>query len=221
MAMLVGVAVLLASTQLGAQSDPVELGRKLATQGGDGVAPCASCHGANGEGDPTTGFPRLAGLDSAYLQRQLLDYRSGKRAHPVMEPIANLLSEAQVGAAAAYYSSLEVSAAERAAGDAPALGAELSTRGDWDRDIPGCEQCHGPGGVGVGSAFPALAAQNARYITDQLKRWKRGERSNDPNGLMAAIASRMTPEDIAAVAAYLESLPPAHEQRAARKRSAE
>ncbi|MCY4565451.1 MAG: c-type cytochrome [Gammaproteobacteria bacterium] len=42
-------------------------------------APCAACHGANGEGVDAVGGPPLAWLDDWYLLRQLRNYRSGTR----------------------------------------------------------------------------------------------------------------------------------------------
>ncbi len=44
---------------------------------------CAACHGVTGEGYPALNAPRLTGLDSAYLRRQFLAFREGRRgAHP-------------------------------------------------------------------------------------------------------------------------------------------
>lgn len=64
-------------------------GKQIATQGKGGVPACTSCHGANGEGNVQTGFPRLAGLDTGYLAKQLQDYaRELPTAGVVIEPIA-------------------------------------------------------------------------------------------------------------------------------------
>lgn len=49
-------------------------GAELAKKGRDGVTACVACHGANGEGNPAAGFPRLAGLHPAYITRQLADF---------------------------------------------------------------------------------------------------------------------------------------------------
>ena len=46
---------------------------------GRGAAPCMACHGADGAGQAAAGNPRLAGLDAAYLQKQLDDFASGAR----------------------------------------------------------------------------------------------------------------------------------------------
>ncbi len=74
---------------------------------------CVSCHGQKGEGNAAMNGPRLAGLDAAYLDRQLANYQSGARgAHPddpwgaSMVPLAKQL-DADTGAAlTAYIASL-------------------------------------------------------------------------------------------------------------------
>jgi cytochrome c553 len=40
---------------------------------------CGACHGAQAQGNPALNSPRLAGLDSQYLARQLQNYASGIR----------------------------------------------------------------------------------------------------------------------------------------------
>ncbi len=42
-------------------------------------APCAACHGSGGEGNPAFNAPRIAGLDAAYLARQIRNFRDGVR----------------------------------------------------------------------------------------------------------------------------------------------
>ncbi len=65
-------------------------------------ARCVSCHGMQGE-TVNDLWPNLAGQKSSYLLKQLRDYRSGKRQHPIMQVIANELSEEQSKAVADYY----------------------------------------------------------------------------------------------------------------------
>jgi cytochrome c553 len=46
-------------------------------------APCAACHGSNGEGIEALGGPPLAGLNDWYLVTQLANYKAGTRgSHP-------------------------------------------------------------------------------------------------------------------------------------------
>ncbi|WP_424682520.1 c-type cytochrome [Frateuria sp. YIM B11624] len=184
----------------------------LVSQGnGHGAPPCQSCHGADGGGQATAGFPRLAGLDADYLRRQLGDYARGTRANAVMQPIAKALSTDERGTVAAYYARLPVPAKAPAAkpADRPAddTGATLATRGRWSARVPACEQCHGPGGVGVGANFPPLAGQPAAYIETQLKAWQQGTRRNDPLELMQHLSRALSAQDIAAVAQWFAAQP--------------
>jgi cytochrome c553 len=89
-----------------------------------------------------------------------------------------------------------------------AVGAALASRGDWSkRGLSGCSQCHGAAGQGAGKTFPGLAGQSTEYIISQLKAWKNGKRTNDPLHLMTGIASKLSDDQFAAVAAYYASLP--------------
>src|SRR5437870_4819560 len=40
---------------------------------------CQACHGVSGQGTPALDAPRIAGLDAAYVIRQLTDFREGRR----------------------------------------------------------------------------------------------------------------------------------------------
>jgi cytochrome c553 len=182
----------------------------IARQGnGHGAPPCQSCHGIDGAGQEAAGYPRLAGLDAGYLRRQLDDFASGARDNPVMKPTAVALSADERETMAGYYSRLPLHAVP--AGRGPAVddgtGALLATRGRWSKQVPACEQCHGPGGVGVGTNFPPLAGQPAAYIEAQLKAWKAGTRRNDPLQLMQHVSKSLDDADIAAVAAWFAARP--------------
>nr|WP_239008095.1 c-type cytochrome [Burkholderia anthina] len=201
--MLLAAAALLAGR---AYADDATLGKTLATQGSaTGVAACIGCHGAQGEGNAAAGFPRLAGTHAAYLSAQLAAFADGSRQNPVMQPLAKLLSAHERDAVSAYFASLPAPAAI-AAGTAsidPAnAGAWLATRGRWSDGLPACAQCHGAGGLGVGTAFPPLVGQPAAYIAGQLNAWKHGTRPPGPMALMPMIAGKLSDADIDAVAAY-------------------
>jgi cytochrome c553 len=68
-------------------------------------ASCAGCHGANGEGNGPN--PALAGAKEAQFVGAMKDYKSGKRANPVMKTFAAQLSDQEVANLAAYYASLK------------------------------------------------------------------------------------------------------------------
>ncbi len=192
----------------------VEQGRSIAASGSGAVLACATCHGQHGEGMAAAGFPYLAGQGSAYLAAQLAAFASGARTNPVMAPIAKAMNADQIKAVAAYYAGLEPVFDAKALSDhldtqppKTATGAWLANRGDWSHDIPACIQCHGPGGVGVGQDFPAIAGQSAAYIKEQLLAWKQKKRDPGPLGLMGEIAQRMDVAQITAVADYFAALP--------------
>jgi cytochrome c553 len=74
-----------------------------------------------------------------------------------------------------------------------------------------CAACHGANGVSVAETIPNLAAQRAPYIEAQLKAYKDGIRKQpglvNNAAIMAAIATQLTPADMANVAAYFAAQP--------------
>jgi Cytochrome c len=185
----------------------------IASHGSSGGAPpCASCHGARGLGNASAGFPRLAGLPDAYLMRQLESFVAGKRHSGVMDAVSHDLDTAQMKAMASYYAAMPPPA--KASGK-PLQGAELQEAhrlardGDWQKALPGCDQCHGPGGIGVAPDFPPLVGQSAQYLQMELAAWRSGARKDDPLHLMGAMAGKLTPQQIPLISAYYASLPPA------------
>lgn len=92
-------------------ADDLELahtGEKL-YRGGDSemsVPACMGCHGPAGFGIPPN-YPRLTGQWSTYLEEQLLAFKDGQRASPIMGPIAFRLSAEQIKALAVYMSALQ------------------------------------------------------------------------------------------------------------------
>src|SRR4051812_38494963 len=74
-----------------------------------------------------------------------------------------------------------------------------------------CSACHGLNGASVTDTIPNLAAQRAGYIENQLKAFKDGSRKaagpTSPAASMIAIATQLSPAEVADVAAYYASLP--------------
>lgn len=78
---------------------------------------CFTCHGEHGLG--TTNFARLAGQQAVYVAATLKQFRQSaqqksaaapaenQRSSPIMDPIANNLSDADIAALAAYVSQLQ------------------------------------------------------------------------------------------------------------------
>ena len=180
-------------------------GAQIAKQGNGKTAPCVSCHGANGEGNASAGYPAIAGLDERYLAAQLEAFRTGTRVNAIMQPIAAGLGNDEVAAVARYYAGLPLPKQARAGEtEANVRGQRLAHAGDWRNNIPPCVSCHGVNGEGVGT-FPRLNGQHASYLVAQIDAWRNDKRSNDPQGLMRHIAKALAPADAKAVADYFAS----------------
>jgi cytochrome c553 len=67
-----------------------------------------------------------------------------------------------------------------------------------------CAACHGASGVSVSDRIPNLAAQKAAYLEAQLRALKDGTRKS---AIMNAIATQLSSDDIANVAAYFAAQP--------------
>ena len=76
----------------------------LAKKGKDKFAMCAGCHGASAQG--RGGFPKLAGQQPAYLEKQLLNFKNRSRKGGPMNAMASSLSEQDIKEIAAYLANL-------------------------------------------------------------------------------------------------------------------
>ena len=65
---------------------------------------CVACHGNDGVGILPE-YPNLAGQQADYIQRALHSYKNGSRKNAIMAGMAGALTEQDIEALAAYYSS--------------------------------------------------------------------------------------------------------------------
>jgi cytochrome c553 len=166
---------------------------------------CAACHGANGN-STNPEWPSLAGLGADYIADQLKNFKDGKRANPVMMPMASSLSPDDMADIGAYFNSLPNTGLEADPSFWQA-GEKLYRGGDAGRQIPACMACHGPTGRGNDPAkFPALRGQQSGYVVKQLTDYASGTRSTGPNGVMQTIAKRLSTDDIRNLASYLQGI---------------
>jgi cytochrome c553 len=170
------------------------------------VTACAPCHGggtAATQAAPT--FPRLDGQHAAYLDKQLREYKSGKRKSAIMAPIISALKKQQISGMAKHFASQTPARGAGQNAQLAAAGKVLYEEGNRARGVPGCVGCHLPDGAGH-ERYPRLAGQSPTYITQQLIEFKSGARSNDRAHVMRAVAGRLTDDEIKAVAEYLAGL---------------
>jgi cytochrome c553 len=201
-----GLLVLAAMPGLSSSAAPVQ---KTAAKAAPAAAnaPCAACHGANGEGSAAAHVPRIAGQSAEYLQKQLDDFASGARDNAIMANFAKALSAAQRQDFARRYAAMSAPflAEPAASPKSRARGHQLAYQGDESLRVQACNGCHGPDGSGVLHAAPYVAGQSSEYIGSALKAFQTGSRKNDAGELMRSVAARLGDADIAAVAAYFAS----------------
>jgi cytochrome c553 len=92
---MLGVAVTM-SAQAMAAGD-INAGKQKA-------AVCAACHGTDGN-SLSDAFPKLAGQNAGYLEKQLANFKSGERQNALMAPMVANLSEQDMADLAAYFAS--------------------------------------------------------------------------------------------------------------------
>ena len=68
---------------------------------------CVTCHGALGLSSMPNA-PHLAGQPAIYIEEQLKQYRSGKRANEVMAVMAKPLTDQEIENLAAWYASIPI-----------------------------------------------------------------------------------------------------------------
>lgn len=166
---------------------------------------CALCHGRHGNASSAI-YPRLAGQNRVYLEKQLRNFREGTRQSETMTEMAKGLSDADIAALAGYYAE-QIPRAHRIRStrkSLEAVGYYIFHEGNEYSDIPPCTACHGDYGEGDEN-LPRLAGQHRRYIVDQLDAFHERKRSND-NAVMHTVAKRLTELEINAVALYVSGL---------------
>jgi len=168
---------------------------------------CTACHGAEGNSANPV-WPNLAGQHAGYIQAQLTAFKNGTRQDPLMSSQAMMLSDDDIANLAVYFESLP--AAAQAVAD-PGLidrGEALFRGGNVDNGVAACLACHGPTGRGNPAAgYPAIQGQHAAYTAKQLQAYADGTRETDgKTRMMRDIASRLSKEDIEALASYVQGL---------------
>jgi cytochrome c553 len=171
---------------------------------------CAACHAADGN-SAAPANPKIAGQFPEYLHKQLADFKAqgGKkpaRDSAIMTPMVANLSEADMKNLSAFYSGQKLKPAAAADKDLAALGQKLWRGGNAATGVPACAGCHGPAGAGIPAQYPRLSGQFPDYVATQLRAFRDGVRANDQNGVMRAVAGRMSEREIRAVAEYAAGL---------------
>jgi cytochrome c553 len=162
--------------------------------GKEEAARCAACHGAEGV-SVNPAWPSLAGQQRGYLVSALQAYKAGARRDPMMTDLAKDLSEPDMNALAAYYTSLSCKSA--------GTNAAATTVSTGKQKAAGCAACHGADGVSGNPAWPSLAGLQETYLVTALKAYQTGARQ-DP--MMVGLAQGLSDAEIGQLAAYYAGL---------------
>jgi cytochrome c553 len=137
-------------------------------------------------------------------------FKDGTRASPVMQHVAQNLSDSDMRQLADYFAAQHPPLAQ--AGTAPTAaqietGRQLTEAGDG-ANVTACFACHAAGGTGNGARFPSIAGQPASFTVERLHEFQdRAKKGAVKPGTMTAVAAQMTDAQIEAAAAYLSTLP--------------
>ncbi len=195
----------LAVTSLALANDPHAAPAKADAVKGGALygAVCTSCHGADGNsGVPI--YPKLAQQHPEYIAKQLVEYKSGKRANAIMSGLAASLSEEDARNIGAFLATKTAKPGFAKDKDLATLGEKIYRGGIADRQIPACAGCHSPTGAGIPSQYPRMAGQHAEYTTSQLTQFRDGVRLNSLQ--MGQVAAKLNDKEIKALADYIAGL---------------
>ena len=161
---------------------------------------CFLCHGTDGESSSEV-FPRLAGQHAEYIAKQLENFKTGKRKSSAMADMVSKLKPDEMVALGQYFEKMVVPVTPPSDPNLAGMGKYIYQAGNKYSGVAACTGCHGKDALGT-AILPRLAGQYASYIETQLKEFGKRERTND-NAVMHAVAAKMTPLEMAAVAEYL------------------
>jgi cytochrome c553 len=145
-------------------------------------------------------------LDSdTNTSRTLLDFRTHTRDNPfsrqyMWSAVANLSPQSRRDLAT-YFSTLPPKAANDGDRAVAATGRGIYQEGLPDSNIISCVACHGPNAEGV-REIPRLGGLAYSYLKRRLEQWGEGyHAAAEPP--MPRIASKLSPDEIEALASYL------------------
>lgn len=172
---------------------------------------CAACHGKEGRATNEGFFPRIAGKPAGYLYNQLVNFRDGHRQYPMMTYMVDQMSDAYLKELAEYFASqhLPYPPPQKPVATQAQLarGKQLALSGDTSRNVPACIACHGQKLTGAAPAIPGLLGLPRDYLNAQFGSWRNKTRRTPAPDCMAEIATRLNPDDISAVSAWLAAQP--------------
>lgn len=197
------LAALLGTSALANASD-IEHGKTLFNA-------CASCHGAQAQGNPALSAPVLAGQQASYLTRQLNNFRTGVRGSAAadlngaqMKAMAATLADDQaIADVSDYLASLPLPSTSATLGGNAAQGSRLYQAK--------CGACHGGKAEGNPAMnTPRLTHQQDAYLQRQFQHFQQGIRGSEPSDRfgkqMKMMSATLNDSELLDVLAHINSL---------------
>ena len=168
-------------------SSPFEQGKALA-------ATCAGCHGDDGNAK-TPGTPSLAGQQPHYLVAAIQEYHRGDRKTSSMKSQLRDSDRLELENLALYFAAQTPAQRAPASRGDPVAGEPLTAM---------CGGCHGAGGVSSDAATPSLAGQDAQYLANATKAYRKTRQ----NWGMQRYVSGLSDKDIDNISAFYAAQKP-------------
>jgi cytochrome c553 len=183
------VPLLFILTAVGARADTIEEKAQV----------CMACHGEKGipAGQPFP-VPVIWGQNLGYLFFQLRDFKSGARKNEQMTPMVEGLEAADLMTLAQYFSKKPWPNLQQ-----PQPAADVTSEAKRVNTSVVCTSCHQETFKGD-STQPRLAGQERAYLQKTMTDFGSSARGNNPG--MTGFMKGLTPDEIAAMAAWLAAM---------------
>jgi cytochrome c553 len=168
-------------------SSPYEQGKAQA-------GACAGCHGEDGNATKP-GTPSLAGQQPHYLVAAIQEYHQGDRKTGAMKSQLRDSDRLELENLALYFAAQTPAPRAAAAHGDAAAGEPLTAM---------CGGCHGAGGNSSDAATPSLAGQDAQYLADAIKSYRKTRQ----NWGMQRYVSALSDKDIDNISAFYAAQKP-------------
>ena len=168
---------------------------------------CAACHHRSAWGSGPREVPTLAGQQDLYLLEQLIKFSTRDRSKPEMHDVVaqpEIDSPQAMRDLSSYIASRPRNTrSERGDKTQLNIGARVYAQS--------CLICHGASGAGNrDDLIPAIGGQHYSYLLVRLRHFAQDHASQERQSLAPAVVnllSRLTPDEIKAVADYTSRLP--------------
>ena len=142
----------------------------IAAPSAGAIAGCEACHGKGGNSQ-TPATPSIAGQPATFLVNQLIFFREGLRASPVMQGVAKGIKDKEATELAEHFAASPVQVVSPGAAE-----PKLEARGRQLVEAMHCGQCHLPTFRGR-AQMPRLAGQREDYLVETMRAYRDGKRT--------------------------------------------